>query len=718
MESAHPFRQLPEAAISRIAWRLAPPLLAVLLGLWGLERGGSMWRDESVTWQVAHRPLGGIAELLGRVDAVHGLYYLLMHGVFQLWDGGLWALRLPSVAATALAAAGVAAVAHRLCGERAALASGCVYAVLPPVQMYAQEGRSYALVAAAVVWATYLMLRERWAAYTAVLVLGCWLHEFAALALLAHAFPSRHSRAWRRSAAVVALLILPLAVLSLRQAHDQLGWLGRPSWQDWTAYGLLATTALLLSRGAPRTLVGVALPLTLLPPGLLMTISLANPWYVDRYVLYALTGWTLLAGVRLAGVCSAGQPAGGPPAGVLAVSDPPAGAQTAGDPAEGARPASDPPASDPPEGVRLGAGQPAGAQPASGLPQGSRLAEAQRAGVPAEGARHASDPPAGVLAAGRRLGAAQGAGTKPAAARIGRAQPAEARPASDRPAGAQFASVGLAGGGLGEAQPAGTTPAGVGLGRPEADQPEEARPASDRPAGAQFGTTGLTGGDLGEAEPAGAGSAGARLGVAQGVGMRLVGVLAAGGRRVAVPLMLVRLVGAWVGQAQGRGHPETRVRRPWVWGLAGAVLVAGVGVWSVWLRTAESRKDDVLAVAAAVREYARPGDAVVFMPSRRREWLLSSPGTYADLHDAALSGSPAASHSLQGTELPPERIRAALLAAPRVIALLDPADQPLDPYPREAIKRELLATHFERCSITDVRGARIALYAHPGTCPR
>ncbi|MFJ3725006.1 hypothetical protein ACIPYQ_20900 [Streptomyces sp. NPDC090045] len=459
MESPHPFRQLTEADISRIApWRLLPPLLAVVLGLWGLERSGSMWRDESVTWQVAHRPLGGIRELLGGVDAVHGLYYLLMHGVFQLWDGGLWALRLPSVAATALAAAGVAAVAHRLVGERAALIAGCVYAVLPPVQMYAQEGRSYALVAAAVVWATYLMLRERWAAYTVVLLLGCWLHEFAVLALLAHAFTAWRSRGWRWSAAAVAVLLLPLAVVSARQAEQQLGWLGRPSWQDWAAYGVVGGAALLLARGAAKDLVRVALPLTLLPPGLLMVISLLHPWYVDRYVLYALAGPALLAGARLA--------------------------------------------------------------------------------------------------------AARG----------------------------------------------------------------------------------------------------------------------------------------W-----------------WPWVLAGALLVP-FGIWSVWLRTLESRKDDVLAVAAAVRERARPGDAVVFMPSRRREWLLSSPGTYADLRDVALDRTPAASHSLQGTELSPDRIRSALLASPRVIALLDPAGQPLDPYPREAVKRETLATRFELCSTTAVRGARIAVYAHRGSC--
>lgn len=431
-----------------------------------------MWRDESVTWQVAHRPLGGIGELLGQVDAVHGLYYVLMHAVFLVWDGGgagtgggpgaagLWALRLPSVAATALAAAGVAAIGHRLAGERAALWSGAAYAVLPPVQMYAQEGRSYALVAAAVVWATYLMLRERWIAYAAAMLVGCWLHEFAVLALLAHGFGARRSRGWRWSAAAVVALLLPLAVVSARQAEQQLGWLGRPSWRDWAAYGVLAALSLLLARSPalPRELVRVALPLALLPPGLLMAVSLVHPWYVDRYVLYALAGLALLAGTRLA--------------------------------------------------------------------------------------------------------AARG----------------------------------------------------------------------------------------------------------------------------------------W---------------RPW---LLVAALLVPFGWWSLWLRTPESRKDDVLAVAAAVRERARPGDAVLFLPSRRREWLLSSPELYGSLGDLALERTPAASRSLQGTELPTAGIWTRLVDAPRVVALMDPADQPLDPYPREAVKRQTLASHFERCSVDEVRGARIAVYARPGHC--
>ncbi|GGZ57474.1 hypothetical protein GCM10010371_16090 [Streptomyces subrutilus] len=459
MECPYPIRQLPETAIHRIApWRLVPAPLAALLGLWGLERGGSMWRDESVTWQVAHRPLSGLWELLGAVDAVHGLYYLLMHGVFLLWDGGLWALRLPSVAATALAAAGVAAVAHRLAGDRAALIAGVAYAVLPPVQMYAQEGRSYALVACAVVWATHLALRERWAGYAAVLLLGCWLHEFAVLALPAHAFAAWRAPGWRRAAAAVVVLLLPLAWVSARQADQQLGWLGRPGWQDWAAYGVLAGACLLLARGAAPGVVRVALPLALLPPGVLLAVSLVHPWYVDRYVLYALAGLALLAGARLA-----------------------------------------------------------------------------------------------------------------------------------------------------------------------------------------------------------------------------------------------------------------TARRWWPWLLVAALLVPAA-LWSVWLRTPDSRKDDALAAAAAVRERARPGDAVVFLPSRRREWLLSSPDVYAGLRDVALDRSPAASRTLQGTELPSVELREALIASPRVIALMDPAGQPLDPYPREAVKRQTLAAWFDRCSLTETRGARIAVYARPGAC--
>ncbi|MYR63320.1 hypothetical protein GTY54_46380, partial [Streptomyces sp. SID625] len=115
-------------------------------------------------------------------------------------------------------------------------------------------------------------------------------------------------------AAVLAAL-LPLAVLSARQADRQLGWLGRPSAALWLQYAAVAAVCALLARWLSRdgtgepgrggeargrvTLVRLGLGLAVLPAGLLMTVSLVKPWYVDRYVIYGMTGAALLAGAAL-----------------------------------------------------------------------------------------------------------------------------------------------------------------------------------------------------------------------------------------------------------------------------------------------------------------------------------------------------------------------------------------------------------------------------------
>ncbi|HTI34465.1 MAG TPA: hypothetical protein VL422_12355, partial [Miltoncostaea sp.] len=80
---------------------LVPVALSLALGLWGLTRGGSMWRDEAVTYDMARRSLPDLWATLGHADAVHGLYYLLMHGLFALSGGAdpLLVLRLPSLLA-------------------------------------------------------------------------------------------------------------------------------------------------------------------------------------------------------------------------------------------------------------------------------------------------------------------------------------------------------------------------------------------------------------------------------------------------------------------------------------------------------------------------------------------------------------------------------------------------------------------------------------------
>ncbi|MER5430741.1 glycosyltransferase family 39 protein [Streptomyces sp. NPDC002588] len=301
-------------------WRTAvavavPAGVMLLLGLWGLDRGG-MWRDEAVTFQVARRSVPQIWLLLHRVDAVHGLYYFLMHAVLALRPGEA-VLRLPSVCAAAVAAGLVAALGARLVRPRVGLWAGLLYAVTPLVGHYAQEGRSYAMVAAGTAGATLLLLRalrgRSWWPYGVTLALTCLLHELAVLLVLAHALTLLYARVersawprWAASAGGAVLALMPLAVVSKGQA-GQVAWLPRPGADsaERLLHAFLGPTApvfwtclvlALLALPGPRRLTpaAVALPWAVVPPLILLAVSQFRPMYDDRYVLYALAGAPLL----------------------------------------------------------------------------------------------------------------------------------------------------------------------------------------------------------------------------------------------------------------------------------------------------------------------------------------------------------------------------------------------------------------------------------------
>lgn len=294
---------------------LVPAVFTLVLGLWGLTRRGSMWWDEAATYDMARRGLPELLDALATVDAVHGLYYLLMHGVFAVFGDSLYALRLPSLLAMSAAAAGVALLGGRLAGPRAGLLAGVAFALLPAVQRYAQEGRSYALVCAAVTWSTWLFVRaleERrtrlWAGYGTVALTGCLLHEFAVLAVAAHGAAlwvsprsRRDRRAWIWTAGAVAAALAPLAVLSSRQSA-QVAWIGPPGAGALLGYVVPALAGLLcatLLPAAARPLRSLALALLILPGGLLVLSSAIVPLYVSRYVLYEEAGLALLLGAAL-----------------------------------------------------------------------------------------------------------------------------------------------------------------------------------------------------------------------------------------------------------------------------------------------------------------------------------------------------------------------------------------------------------------------------------
>ncbi|WUG37156.1 glycosyltransferase family 39 protein [Streptomyces sp. NBC_00459] len=289
----------------------------LVIGCWGLDRNG-IWRDEAATFQVARRTVPQIWRLLHQVDAVHGLYYLFMRPVLAVHPGEVL-LRIPSVLAAAVTAGLVAALGARLARPRVGLWAGLLYAINPMVGHYAQEGRSYAMVAAGAAGATLLLVRavggRSWVPYGAVVAVTCLLHEFAVLLLLAHAVtlalarvPRRVWAGWLCAAGTVVLAVLPLALLSHAQSA-QVAWL-RPPGQSSVDHlvrqfagptdEVLAPCLILIYVASSRpwgrglSLPAVALPLLVVPPAILMTGSQWSPLYDARYVLYALAGAPLL----------------------------------------------------------------------------------------------------------------------------------------------------------------------------------------------------------------------------------------------------------------------------------------------------------------------------------------------------------------------------------------------------------------------------------------
>ncbi|MFE9485908.1 MULTISPECIES: glycosyltransferase family 39 protein [unclassified Streptomyces] len=285
------------------------------LGLWGLSRQDSIWRDEAATWQVARRSTAEIWHMLGNVDVVHGCYYLLMHALFECFGPSTTVLRMPSVIATAVAAACVGRIGHRLAGMWVGLAGGMAFGLLPAVQFYLQEGRPYGLVAAGAGISTLLLVtllqgRDRtayWAAYGSTITVCGLLNWLSLMILPAHLATLAWSRAgraawkgWTTAAAAGTFCVLPLVVFSRGQSA-QVSWIPPLTW-----HMLIGPTVLLVIGGVgalldrPRvgrlSVATVGLPLLAVPQIGLIGLSLIQPLFLDRYILFSLLGLALLIG--------------------------------------------------------------------------------------------------------------------------------------------------------------------------------------------------------------------------------------------------------------------------------------------------------------------------------------------------------------------------------------------------------------------------------------
>lgn len=181
--------------------------------------------------------------MLQNVDAVHGLYYLLMHFWIEFFGQSALSLRMPSALAVGAGAAGVYVLARGLGGSRLALWSALVFGVLPRVTWMGIEARSYAFSAAAAVWLSVLLvgaLRHKtarhWTAYAAFAAISVAINLYLVLLIASHAVTLlalrgvrwRQRFRWLLAAAVGMLACAPVLYLSMRQggqvSDQDLGW--------------------------------------------------------------------------------------------------------------------------------------------------------------------------------------------------------------------------------------------------------------------------------------------------------------------------------------------------------------------------------------------------------------------------------------------------------------------------------------------------------------
>lgn len=223
----------------------------------------SLWGDEAASIMSARRSWSSLIDLLWTVDAVHGLYYAVLHLWIDVAGTSPFAVRLPSGLAVGAASAGLYLLVRRRADRSTALIAAILFTALPRVTFLATEARSIALATAAAVWLTVLLLRltDRpagrawWVAYALGMAIGVYLFLYLALLIPVHAVAVAHQARRRASStpsarqatstrlrsfagawAAAAALASPILIVAVLQ-RDQIAF--RERRDDVTATSLL-----------------------------------------------------------------------------------------------------------------------------------------------------------------------------------------------------------------------------------------------------------------------------------------------------------------------------------------------------------------------------------------------------------------------------------------------------------------------------------------------
>jgi mannosyltransferase len=329
---------VPAADESRRYRGVLDPLIACVLGA-AVSLGGagrpSFWYDEAATISASYsRSLGQLWRMLGNVDAVHGLYYLIMHGWFQIFPPTEFWSRAPSGLAAGAAAAGIVVLGKQFSSRTVALSAGVVCAISPRTTWAGIEARPYAMSMMAAVWLTVLLVyaarresRWSWLCYGIGLALSILLDMYLALMLMAHVVficAFRRRRTVLVPFAITSILtvcaLAPFAIEVVGQVQ-QVKWIapiGRRTIEDVIVQqyfersppfailsALVVAAAIVLWRctsakldETDRQLLTLAVAWLVLPTALIVVWSaLVHPIYTPRYLSFTAPAMALVLGV-------------------------------------------------------------------------------------------------------------------------------------------------------------------------------------------------------------------------------------------------------------------------------------------------------------------------------------------------------------------------------------------------------------------------------------
>jgi mannosyltransferase len=316
---------------------LDPPIVGAFAAAVSLGGAGrpSFWYDEAATISTSYsRSLPQLWQMLSNVDAVHGLYYGLMHGWFQIFPPTEFWSRAPSALAVGAAAAGVVVLGKQFSSRTVAVSSGVVFGILPRATWAGIEARPYALSMVAAVWLTVLFVHATrrdngwvWLSYGIVLATSIVLDIYLALMLLAHtAFICIYLRTravfvrFAIASVLAGCAVTPFVVKAIGQAH-QIIWIapiGRRTIEDVAVQqyfdrcppfaivaALVVAAAIVLRLCASarlahpdRQLLTLAIAWVVIPTAVILAWSaLAHPIYTPRYMCFTAPAVALAFGV-------------------------------------------------------------------------------------------------------------------------------------------------------------------------------------------------------------------------------------------------------------------------------------------------------------------------------------------------------------------------------------------------------------------------------------